>query len=442
MNLDVLQRLQRLSALLDLLVCLACFGLASALREIFVVPSGAFPYAYIPGLLIAALTCYFATAVFVHTQDHGLSGWLDEFCFATGFSILVVYGLSYFFEIAPIPLDVVLAGVILSIASITLVRGWLRSALGRGSSGILLVGFDSIARELAPSFAHRIVGVLDNDAARVPPELPFLGCPAQLSEAVEAKRPNRIVVSDRNWRSQIPPRLLLDLRHAGIAIEEGPELYESAFRRVCWERTPPIDLLFSKSNTANPLAMALDSVYTNLIGLALLVIAAPVLIATAAVVSLYSHGESPLERIECPGFLQIPFQMLRFRTHHRDGSPTRIGKALSALRLVNLPRLINVMRGEMVLFGPPAVRKEFADRLAEILPVYPQRFAVRPGILGWSQVNLRESAEVSDEARRLEYDLYYVKAKRPSLDLEILLKALSRARLSSRGKRDGAAVKP
>jgi lipopolysaccharide/colanic/teichoic acid biosynthesis glycosyltransferase len=55
---------------------------------------------------------------------------------------------------------------------------------------------------------------------------------------------------------------------------------------------------------------------------------------------------------------------------------------------------------------------------------------------------LRESAEVSDEARRLEYDLYYVKAKRPSLDLEILLKALSRARLSSRGKRDGAAVKP
>ena len=100
------------------------------------------------------------------------------------------------------------------------------------------------------------------------------------------------------------------------------------------------------------------------------------------------------------------------------------------------------MRGEMVLFGPPAVRKEFADRLTEILPVYPQRFAVRPGILGWSQVNLRESAEVSDEARRLEYDLYYVKAKRPSLDLEILLKALSRARLSSRGKRDGAAVKP
>jgi len=57
------------------------FGLASALREIFVVSSGAFPYAYIPGLLIGALTCSFATAVFVHTQDHGLSGWLDEFLF-------------------------------------------------------------------------------------------------------------------------------------------------------------------------------------------------------------------------------------------------------------------------------------------------------------------------------------------------------------------------
>jgi lipopolysaccharide/colanic/teichoic acid biosynthesis glycosyltransferase len=440
MNPDVLERSRRLPALLNSLVCLACFGLACALREILAVSSGAFPYRYIPGLVIAAVTCSLATAVFAPTRDHGLSGWLDEFCFAAGLSILVVYGLAYFLQITPIPLEVVLAGVILSIGSIALVRGWLRPALGRGPSGVLLVGFDSIARALAPSFGDRIVGVLDHDAARVPPELPFLGCLAQLNEAVEAKRPSRIVVSDRNWRSQIPPRLLFNLRQSGIAIEEGPDLYESTFCRVCWERIPPLDLLFSKSNTANPLAMALDSVYTNLIGLALLVIAAPVLIATAAVVGLNSGGESPLERIECPGFLQIPFQMLRFRTRHRDGSPTRIGKALSALRLVNLPRLINLMRGEMVLFGPPPVRKEFADRLTEILPVYPQRFAVKPGILGWSQVCLRKSAGVSDEADRLGYDLYYVKAKRPSLDLEILFKALSQARLPARGKWDGPAV--
>jgi len=58
--------------------------------------------------------------------------------------------------------------------------------------------------------------------------------------------------------------------------------------------------------------MALDSVYTNLIGLALLVIAAPVLIATAAVVSLYSHGDSPLERIECPGFSRSLFKCCAF----------------------------------------------------------------------------------------------------------------------------------
>ena len=68
-----------------------------------------------------------------------------------------------------------------------------------------------------------------------------------------------------------------------------------------------------------------------------------------------------------------------------------MGRVLARLHLVNLPQLVNVVRGEMGLFGPAPVRREFADRLCQELPAYPHRFAVKPGILGWSQANLRRT---------------------------------------------------
>jgi lipopolysaccharide/colanic/teichoic acid biosynthesis glycosyltransferase len=71
------------------------------------------------------------------------------------------------------------------------------------------------------------------------------------------------------------------------------------------------------------------------------------------------------------------------------------------------------------------VRAEFGLRLQSLIPVYGHRFTVRPGILGWSQVNLGGIA-VADERLRLEYDLYYVKQGSPSMDLDIFFRTLFR----------------
>jgi lipopolysaccharide/colanic/teichoic acid biosynthesis glycosyltransferase len=94
---------------------------------------------------------------------------------------------------------------------------------------------------------------------------------------------------------------------------------------------------------------------------------------------------------------------------------------------VDLPQLINVVRGEMALFGPPPVRKEFAHRFAELIPVYDHRFIVKPGMMGWSQVNLDRGPRSTDEFLRLEYDLYYIREESPSLDLDILFRTTFRS---------------
>src|SRR5271157_1937103 len=369
---------------------------------------------------ILAVTCSLAIALF-GDSGRDLRSWFDRFFTAVGFMLLVQYGLTYFFYFKLLPWAVLLGGSALAVTLTT----FLATPEDRGGRrGILLLGFDSTSRALAPVLRQRIVGVLDDEPARVAPDLPFLGGIDRLSEAVAEKRPGYVIVSDGDRRVQVKPRQLLRLRYAGIAVEPGSTFYESVFSRVNSDALDPFELLFSSAFMASRAAMAMQAVYTNVIALGLLLFLSPMLILVAILISISSGGPA-LERTECPGFQQIPFRLLRFRTRGPHGEKLWIGDLISRLRLVNLPQLINVARGEMTLFGPPPVRTEFARHLSGLIPVYGHRFTVRPGILGWSQVNVRNIL-VPDERLRLEYDLYYVKQGSPSMDLDIFFRTLFR----------------
>ena len=94
------------------------------------------------------------------------------------------------------------------------------------------------------------------------------------------------------------------------------------------------------------------------------------------------HGGAP-----ALGLNMVPFTLYRFRCRRADGQPHSAGRWLRRLRLDGLPQLLNVIRGEMSLVGPRPHRPEFIPVLMEQMPYYGQRHAVRPGILGWSQLN-------------------------------------------------------
>lgn len=431
-----------MTAFFQLLACFACFAAASGLYMALAGDTRlVWSTAWLLGLSISAGVSWQAIALFDHPRERGFTRSVDQFLYAAGLTILAEYGVAYIFWIPPIALWVIVTGALLSTLSAIPVHEWTSAVLARGPGGVLFVGFDSVARALVPAFEGRVIGVLDSDPARVPPELPFLGQPARLGEVVETFRPRRIIVRNAGQTglkgTPVPPRLLLDLQYSGIVVEEVAPLYESRLGRVYWPCQQAFDFLFSDAAKANRPAMAVQAIYTNVIGLVLLLVLSPVLAAVAALSALSSHGGPVLERIECLGFQRIPFQMLRFRTRDRDGRLTRAGNALSRLHLVNLPGLINVVRGEMVLFGPPPVRKAFADRLSQIIPVYPHRFTVKPGVLGWSQAHLcAEGTRVVDETLRLEYDFCYVKQNSPSLDLEILARTILPALFRSTRVRD------
>ncbi|MBV8841452.1 MAG: sugar transferase [Bryobacterales bacterium] len=277
--------------------------------------------------------------------------------------------------------------------------------------------------------------------------LPFgaflIGCAAASMLTAGARRwlpvdgrahSKQIVVSETDWR-QTRPRFWLDSKLAGLRLETEAMNSQRRLERIAPENVSPEDLLASESLRENRATMAVQAVYSNLIGLALLAISFPLLLA-AALAARIAAGAGPFfETVECAGFQGVPFYRRGFRLKDANtGNITGVGKMLSRLRLKGLPQLINLVRGEMSLFGPQPVRSVFTERLESVSPVFARRLSVKPGILGWAQAHggSRPGArggintEIQEEAARIGYDLYYLRFGSPWMDLEIVGRTLLR----------------
>jgi len=108
-----------------------------------------------------------------------------------------------------------------------------------------------------------------------------------------------------------------------------------------------------------------------------------------------------------------------------DPRVTRVGRFLRAARLDELPQLVNILRGEMSFIGPRPERPEFVKILTKKIPHYRLRHLIRPGLTGWAQINYPYGSSVDDAAKKLRYDLYYLKRRSLLLDAEIVLKTIT-----------------
>jgi len=164
-----------------------------------------------------------------------------------------------------------------------------------------------------------------------------------------------------------------------------------------------------------------------------LLLLSPVILVVAAWIRI-ADGKGVLFVQERAGRDGVPFKMWKFRTmvHNAVGLSeqlgisdpyglieddpriTRCGRFLRRTSLDELPQLVNVARGQMSLVGPrPDVLPQVSNYSAED----DVRLAVKPGITGWAQVNVREAI---DWPQRFVLDRWYVEHWSPMLDLKIL----------------------
>ncbi len=136
----------------------------------------------------------------------------------------------------------------------------------------------------------------------------------------------------------------------------------------------------------------------------------------------------------------IPFTLYKFRSMYTlspDGSAeqhgfefskrgdTRItpfGKILRRFRIDELPQTLNLIRGDISLIGPRPERPEIVEELTKIMPYYPLRHVIKPGLTGWAVLHQNYTDTIETSLEKLQYDLYYIKNKSILLDVSIILK--------------------
>ena len=200
----------------------------------------------------------------------------------------------------------------------------------------------------------------------------------------------------------------------------------------------------ARDRPAPRLSLFLKDLMDMFLGLALLILAAPVFLAIMAVGGLdggpifFSHP-----RIGVGG---RPFRCLKFRTMvvdadrvledalaqdpvlaeewmssrklRRDPRVTTFGSFLRKTSLDELPQLLNVLRRDMSLVGPrPIVENEIHFYGDDITHYY----ATRPGLTGLWQISGRSGVSYM---RRVELDTWYVNNRTTWRDVVVLLKTV------------------
>lgn len=157
---------------------------------------------------------------------------------------------------------------------------------------------------------------------------------------------------------------------------------------------------------------------------ALLAATLPLAVALAVIVWV-AYRQPPLVWKLRPGCRGVPFRLLGFRDRPeaRTGSERRLvgaecgrfGRWLTRSRLAELPSLVNVLRGEMSLVGPPPEAPGTEPSAIDI------RRAVRPGLWSLSAACGGSSLGPAD---RMALDTWYARHASPSLDAYVVARCL------------------
>lgn len=163
--------------------------------------------------------------------------------------------------------------------------------------------------------------------------------------------------------------------------------------------------------------------------------------------ALYKQERVGLNRRRGPGATPIrgnrrkkhsfgkPFTIYKFRSmvsdaekttgpvwaKERDPRATRVGSFLRRSHLDELPQLFNVLRGDMSMVGPRPERPQlFGDIVAQI-PEYALRCRTLPGITGIAQIRNGYDDSLQSAARKVQYDLYYIRKGSALMDIKIMM---------------------
>lgn len=368
---------------------------------------------------------------------------------ALSFTYIVVMAMGFLYRGASYSRLVMVISAVSLFCLATVVRIAFRVFLelmrkkGKGEVRILIVGSDAFASRVAATLHHgevlpcHVVGYVRLPGQEVGVEgpvyeadqIPTFSNGHSIDDVIIALPANRLsevqTLAPALERLCVPTRLVIDLGK-GIGIRDRltdlGEIHMIDLRTTLAETDP---YLFQKR------------VFDLAVSLVVLALTLPISLLVALAIKLTSPG--PIfftqERVGLNGRVFPMFKFRTMQTSSREESDTRwtsaadprrtvLGTFLRRTNLDELPQFLNVLRGEMSIVGPRPERPHFVEKFLSEFDRYNSRHMFKVGITGWAQVNgWRGDTSI---AKRLEYDLYYLRNWSLTFDLQIMTMTVMR----------------
>lgn len=162
-----------------------------------------------------------------------------------------------------------------------------------------------------------------------------------------------------------------------------------------------------------------------------LLILSPIMLIVAALIKLYDRGPALFKqkRLTTDG---KTFDVYKFRSmivdaekdgvarlaSKNDNRITPIGKFIRAVRLDELPQLLNILKGDMSIVGPRPERPEIAEEYMKTMPEFKYRLKVKAGLTGYAQILGKYNTTPRD---KLLLDMMYIEKYSLFLDFKLML---------------------
>ena len=253
-----------------------------------------------------------------------------------------------------------------------------------------------------------------------------------LRNTIRKDQINIIVVNGQYLKNSTITKTLYKLLPRQVEIMMLTDFYESLFG--CIPLSEIEEEWFVREITKN------KNIYESakrLFEVVLICLTLPITLLLSAIISILVAITSKgpvIYKQERMGQNNNPFTLYKFRTMkvdqegplwttENDGRVTFFGKFLRHTHLDEIPQLWNVLRGNISFIGPRAERTKLV-KMYEQIPYYEIRHIIKPGIIGWAQLNYQPSASLEEAQKKFQFDLYYLKNRSFILDLFIFLKTI------------------
>ncbi len=372
---------------------------------------------------------------------------------ASTIGVFVVTGLTFFyrpfatFTYSRVVMALFWVFSIIGVASIRFVVRRVFSELRRRGYNlrhILIVGAGDLAREVIrrvrahPETGLHVVGVLGRDALKAGRELdgvPVLGVYEDIREVLASRGIDQVVVA---MPADAHDRLETVLKFMGeetVDVRVVPDIHHYVKLRGGVEDFDGLAMVRIQDSPMAGWNRLGKRVFDTGVSAVLLVVAAPFMLATSALIRILTPGPVFYRQTRM-GFDGRCFEMMKFRTMSVDAEKnsgavwatkddprrTPLGRVLRKLSLDELPQLLNVLKGDMSLVGPRPERPELIEQFKKQIPRYMLRHKVKAGLTGLAQV--RGYRGNTSLEKRIESDLYYIEHWSIGLDIEILLRTI------------------